>query len=64
MQQQPCWTCAKATNKYLCPWAGGEPRKDWEATKIYKVCPTIHGKVRGYTTYDIKSCPSYKEDKR
>lgn len=64
MNEQPCWTCAKATDKYKCCWAAGKPRDDWDAVKIHKVCPVIHGLQHEYDTYDIKRCGGYEEDKR
>lgn len=54
-----CWTCRKCTNKYLCPWAGGKPRKDWDAEKdVYKVGD------KETETYIIRACPGYEEGRR
>ncbi len=46
-----CWNCAKATNLYLCPWAGGKPRDDWDAEEAV---------IDGMNTWSVRSCPGFK----
>lgn len=51
-----CEHCKKATNRYLCPWAGGKPRKDWTATETY-----IHDSMgHGYQSYRVLKCPGFE----
>lgn len=47
-----CWSCAKATNKYLCPWAGGKPRDDWDADQTV---------IDGMDTWQVNGCPGFKK---
>ena len=54
-----CWTCKKATNRKQCCWAGGKPRKDWDAE------PTVirggNNAEKSVHSYRVKSCPGYEE---
>ena len=51
-----CELCKKATNRFLCPWAGGKPRKDWTATETYIHDATGHG----YQSYRVLKCPGFE----
>lgn len=53
-----CWKCGKATNRYLCPWADGHPRDDWEA-----VAETVKYTDRTVESWRVIKCPGFEEDK-
>lgn len=51
-----CEHCKRATNRFLCCWAGGKPRKDWTATETY-----VHDTMgHGYQSYRVLKCPGFE----
>lgn len=56
--EQLCWTCTKAEDCRLCPWAGGNPRDDWDAEPV-----KIRARTDNIDSFIIHSCPAYEEDK-
>ena len=60
-----CWTCANATSKYKCPWAGGIPRTDWVATPTKIHTDTIGtSDDRCLESYNVIECGGYIRDER
>ena len=62
--QTLCWTCQNATSMFRCPWAGGKPRDDWEATPT-----TLNVVAEGELKYTVQSyivhkCAGYEMDER
>lgn len=56
-----CWDCANATDYRKCPWAGGKPRDDWEATETSLDWSDCEGRDHKITSYIVTSCPGFKE---
>ena len=64
-KEQLCWTCARACDGNLCPWANGIPRDDWTATfKKKNTFKDEHGVQQTIDTYDIHECPAYVNDSK
>lgn len=65
--EQPCWTCfygagAKDDDGNVCPWASRlQPHPDWDAIPT-RLQDCHGGGVKEYTSYQIYSCPMYKEE--
>ena len=59
-----CWSCAKATDRRLCSWAGGIPRKDWDAEQTTLDNGLQGGRARPVTSYTVNKCPGYVPDGR
>lgn len=59
-----CWSCAKATDRHLCSWAGGIPRKDWDAEQTTLYNGLQGGAARPVTSYKVNKCPGYAPDGR
>ena len=57
-----CWDCANACDKNKCPWAGGKPRDDWEATPT-KIERAAHG-AEMVDSFHVTKCPGFVPDRR
>lgn len=56
-----CWSCERATSERLCPWVGGKAVKGWEAEPTV-LTHQMNGVQYTTNSYQVKSCPLYKED--
>ena len=59
-----CWNCKKATSRYECPWAGGEPRDDWDAVSVERVWYDNDHRPHIQHSFLVRKCPGFKEDER
>lgn len=60
-----CWDCQKADSRFKCPWAGGVPRKDWQAEPtVINPCGINSPTNKPVKSYRVISCPAFVPDER
>lgn len=60
-----CWRCAKAVDRFKCPWAGGKPRDDWEAIPTKIIAQHTESRyTREVDSFHVISCPGFEPDNR